>query len=175
MSLLDDYYEKEKNRPSDINEHFETIKKYASDSESIVEMGVRYIVSTWALLAGYPKEMISIDINHPSTYGGNLEEVYKACEEVGIDFKFIEGSTLDISIEEVDLLFIDTIHTFQQLSTELRLHGNKAKKYIIMHDTQYFAKELIPAIDEFLNKNAHWVKEVVNEFNNGLTVLKRNL
>ena len=49
--------------PSDINEHLPTLMKYASECEHITEMGVRNIVSTFALLMGEPKRMISYDIN----------------------------------------------------------------------------------------------------------------
>ena len=39
-------------RPSDINEHLPTLRAYAERVDSVVEMGVRGVVSTWALLAG---------------------------------------------------------------------------------------------------------------------------
>lgn len=173
MSLITGYFEKERNRPSDINEHFDTIKKFASNSETIVEMGVRSIVSTWALLAGLPKKMTSIDIEDPSVYGGNIDTVYLACKESGIDFKFVKESSLKLSIEETDLLFIDTLHEYAQLRAELAIHGNKVKKYIIMHDTEHCDKELNPAIEEFLSNNPCWIKQEVHVNNNGLTVLAR--
>lgn len=173
MSLITGYYEKERNRPSDINEHFDTIKKFASGSETITEMGVRAIVSTWALLAGLPKKMISIDIKDPSDYGGNIETVYNACKESGIDFKFIKDDTLKVSIEATDLLFIDTLHEYAQLRAELAIHGNNSKKYIILHDTESCSKELSPAIEEFLINNPCWIKQEVHTNNNGLTVLAR--
>jgi len=43
------------NTQSDINEHLGTLKKYTQECNIIVEMGVRSIVSTWAFLAGKPK------------------------------------------------------------------------------------------------------------------------
>lgn len=42
--------------PSDINEHLPTLKKYAEECDHITEMGVRGIVSTYALLMGKPKK-----------------------------------------------------------------------------------------------------------------------
>ncbi len=48
--------------PSDINEHLPVIKKYAEMCDSITEMGVRYVVSTWALLSGSPKSITCYDI-----------------------------------------------------------------------------------------------------------------
>lgn len=157
---------------SDINEHLPVLKKYSEQCESIVEMGVRSIVSTWAFLAAKPKKMISIDIIHPSFYNADLDEVIKLCQLEGIDFKFIQQSTLDIVIDETDLLFIDTDHTYKQLKSELYLHGNKSRKFIIMHDTKV-CPEMLPAIDEFLKDNKHWVFKEILRNNNGLTILER--
>lgn len=173
MGLIDERLEELKNKKLDINEHLETIKKYSVECDSVIEMGVRSIVSTWALLAGRPKKMISIDIKHPSFYGGNLDEVYESCEKEGICFKFELKSSLEYQFDEVDLLFIDTVHTYDFLSTELKLHGNKVKKYIILHDTEIFKNELMPAVNEFLKDNNEWkIKECFIN-NNGLTVLER--
>ena len=70
MKNLIEYFEEKKNIISDINEHLETFKKYSEECDTIIEMGVRGIVSTWAFMIGKPKKMISIDIIHPSEFGG---------------------------------------------------------------------------------------------------------
>ena len=68
MKTLLDYFEEKKNNPSDINEHLETFKRYSQECDVIVEMGVRWIVSTWAFLTGLiknnsnVKNLISVDI-----------------------------------------------------------------------------------------------------------------
>jgi len=60
---------------SDINEHLITLKKYTEECDTVVEMGVRSIVSTWAFLAGNPKKLISLDyIVQP-----NSVVIYKKC------------------------------------------------------------------------------------------------
>jgi hypothetical protein len=166
-------------RPSDINEHLPTLKKYAEECEHITEMGVRWVVSTYALLMGKPKKLISYDINPIDSNA--IQEMVKN----DTDFEFRVANTLDLEIEETDLLFIDTLHNYNQLKGELELHGNKARKYIAFHDTTSFEwigesyegkvdeKGLWPAIEEFLEVNPHW--EVHERFtnNNGLTILKR--
>jgi hypothetical protein len=43
------------NIPSDINEHLPTLYKYACECDSILELGVRGCVSSWAFLMGKPK------------------------------------------------------------------------------------------------------------------------
>ena len=54
-------YEEKTHLPSDINEHLPTLKFYGEDCETIMEMGVRSIVSTWAFLASKPKKLYSLD------------------------------------------------------------------------------------------------------------------
>ncbi len=72
-----------------------------------------------------------------------------------LDYKVFEADTLKTEIEPCDLLYIDTLHRYEQLKKELNLHGNKANKYIVFHDT--FAKpELKKAIKEYLKVNLDW-------------------
>jgi len=171
------------NKASDINEHLPTLKRYALECDHITEMGVRGIVSTYAFIAGLPKILRSIDIDHPSKCGGDLSLVESIASEVGISFEFVQGSTLDMKIEETEILFIDTKHNYYQLREELRLHGNMSSKYIIFHDTTTFGRRnefpqagvqgLMPAIEEFVGLNPHWKCDKVFHNNNGLLVLKR--
>jgi hypothetical protein len=171
LKTIDEFYDYMSSDPSDINEHIPTLKRYSEGCENIIELGVKAVVSTWGLLAGKPKNMISVDIYHPSYYGGNLNEVYEACKLENIDFTFLQKNDLEIDLESADLLFIDTAHAFFQLFGELYKHGTKTKKYIIMHDTNTYRNELWPAINSFLATNKEW--KVLEEFtnNNGLTIL----
>lgn len=171
MKTIDEFYNFNWLEPSDINEHFPTLKKYSSQCEHVTELGVKAICSTWGLLAGKPKRMVSLDIFHPSHYGGNLDEVYESCKLENINFQFIQDSSLNTKLENTDLLFIDTSHVFFQLLGELFLHGSNTNKFIIMHDTTLYKNELWPAINNFMNVYKEWV--VLEEFknNNGLTVL----
>ncbi|MEO8487531.1 MAG: glycosyltransferase [Betaproteobacteria bacterium] len=161
----------------DINQHLETIKSYAGRSSHVTEMGVRGVVSTWSLLAGKPGKAVSYD-----TYRSPcIDEVEAIAKEHGIAFEFIQKNVLEVEIDPTDLLFIDTLHTYEQLRSELGRHGNKSRKYIILHDTATFADVgenglqpgLRAAIDEFLERNRHW--QVAEHFshNNGLTCLVR--
>lgn len=139
--MIEEYYKKYCERPSDINEHLPRLREYAAGCDTVVEMGVRGIVSTWAFLAAHPKKLISIDIKHPDYYKSwfpdmvSLDEVKGIAEEEGIDFEFIEDDTREVEIPECDVLFIDTDHTYEQLHKELELHAPKVKKHIILHDT----------------------------------------
>ncbi len=193
--------------PGDINEHISTLIKYGSECNHITEMGVRWITSTWAFLGCVPKKLISIDMRNPSTWnaGGEgenagiiqrghntIEEVEQIAKEIDVNYKFIQANVLDIEIEETDLLFLDTWHSYKQLKAELEKHSSKARKYIICHDTTTYAstdetnyeilgpewkgegKGIWPAIEEFLHLNNQWSLHERIMYNNGLTILKRN-
>ncbi len=169
--------------PSDIFQHLPTLQRYASECRTVTEMGVRGIVSTWALLAGHPEHMLSVDYIHPVESGGDLNEVEVLALNAGIDFHFVKADSRAIVIAPTDLLFIDTWHVEQQLKAELEAHADKVQKYIILHDTETFGERgeneghrgLNYALNEFLTgpNGSQW--EVKEHFKNcnGLTVLAR--
>lgn len=174
-------YELLRKQPSDINEHLHILKKYGEESEIIVEFGVRWIVSTWAFLAAKPKKLISYDFQDPNTWGANINEPLAASHECGLDFSFILDDTRNVTIPQCDLLFIDTLHEYDQVKAELNLHSNKVNKFIIFHDIVSFAqvgesggKGIYPAIEEFLADNKDW--KILEKFtnNNGLLVIGKN-
>jgi len=164
---------------SDIHEHLPTLLNYGKLVDHITEFGVRNGQSTFAWWYASPKTLRCYDINHC-----NVHHQLMAC--VGdkpyiADYKFFQANVLEIEIEETDLLFIDTYHTYGQLSKELALHGNKARRYLIFHDTVTFGEQgedgkepgLMAAIDEFMLENPHWWFLEIFSNNNGLTVLER--
>jgi len=120
--------------PGDINENIPVLIKYGSECDSITEMGVRWLCSTWAFLGCAPKNgLLSIDMRNPDTWdiGGagenqaiiqrgwnKLSQVYEVAEEFGLKFNFIQANVLDIEIEETDLLFLDTWHSYKQLKAD---------------------------------------------------------
>ena len=170
---------------TDINEHLPVLRKYAEECDTVTEMGVRSVVSTFAFLIAKPKSLVSIDLYHPSRWPNgkeNIALVEEWAKETGVDFRFVEGSTREIIIDETDFLFIDTWHVYEQLKIELERHGNKARKYIGFHDTTLFENfgetlghgGLWPAIAEFLEANPHWRIKERRTNNNGLTILERH-
>jgi hypothetical protein len=180
------------NKRSDINEHLPTIKDYSSKCDHVTEMGVRWVVSTYAFMMGRPKTMVSIDLfsveDSCKMFGLpeiSTQSLYDLAKQEGIDYKFIVGDTRAIEIEPTDLLFIDTLHNYDQLKKELEIHSDKVRKYIMLHDTTTFefvgevygdkppVKGLKPAIEEFLQDNPNW--RVLEKYtnNNGLTILER--
>jgi GT2 family glycosyltransferase len=159
---------------------FPYFRRYANKCERITEFGVRDVYSTFGFLAARPLKMTSYDIYTSSNING-AKDIAKGS---GIDYKFIEHDVLTTEIEETDLLFIDTLHTYGQLSQELKLHANKARKYIMFHDTFTWRekdeietttekKGLYTAIREFLQNNPQWQPELDISISHGLFVLKR--
>lgn len=165
----------------DINELFPVLRRYANRCEHITEFGVLRVFSTYAFMSTLPKVLRSYDVNSH----GNVQEAYKVAGEFGVDFKFLQQDSITSDIEETDLLFIDTLHTYHQLSLELRAHNNKVRKYIILHDTVTYGnvddvggspegkQGLQPAIREFLSENSQWILEKEILESNGLMILKR--
>ena len=169
--MIEQKYQQLCETPSDINEHLPTLRRYALLSDRIVELGVRGMVSTWALLAGRPQFMVSVDIVHPSKHNGDVEEATKLANNESIFWEFVLNSSLDIKLDRHDLLFIDTIHSYEQLSQELKLHSPHTTKYIILHDTNM--PEMQKAVEEFLYGNNDWKIKEWYKNNHGLTVLHR--
>lgn len=161
--------------PSDINEHLPTLRAYASQVEHVTEFGVRSGRSTVALLAAQPGVLRSYDIVECPITGELAPLAFRS------NFTFAVASTLDVRIESTDLLFVDTLHTYDQLSQELRLHADAVSRWIVLHDTTTFGERgedgvsrgLWPAVEEFLARNPSWRVAARQANNNGLTVLER--
>src|SRR3990167_2961134 len=107
--MIEEKYKQLCEIPSDINEHLPAIRKYALLCDTIIEMGVRGMVSTWALLAGYPLQMASLDIVDPKEHGGDVEGAHKEAKDEGVLWDFRKASSLDFRFRRTELLFIDTI------------------------------------------------------------------
>jgi len=163
---------------SDINEHLPILVKYGRQVDHITEFGVRGGCSTVAWWYAAPKTLRCYDIAECNAHNVLMREVPGADR---FDYKFIQANVLAVEIEETDLLFIDTYHTYIQLSRELDLHANKVRKYLIFHDTVTFGDRgedhkkpgIMAAIHDFVLENPCWSFEKVFTNNNGLLVLER--
>lgn len=155
--------------PSDMFKHLPTIRKYVAEGDVVLELGVRYCVSTWALLANKPKTLISVDIVRPPE--ADLNEVIRAAEQIGTKFQFIQNDSTVIEMESpIDVLFVDTLHLYSHIVKELWRHAGNTKKYIIFHD--YHIPEVSACIHDFLY-NTEWEWAEINAEGTGLAVLRR--
>lgn len=186
-------YEEMQASTNDTSEFITLFQSYASKCSHVTEFGVRDAISTIGFLAGWPDQLHSYDIKESS----NIKEVEDLADQNGVYFYFYLQDTLEADIRETDLLFIDTYHSYKQLKAELTRHGNKSRKWILLHDTTLFGEEgmdslmvsekglskeemdFIPmglnhAIHEFIRANPVWsIKEKI-ESPWGLTILERS-
>lgn len=153
--------------PGDIDQHLITLAWYGSQCESIVEFGVRTGISTVAWLISAPYNLDCYDLEkHPE-----VDDLSEMAVEWTI-FRFHQENTLECTIPECDLLFIDTLHTYDQLKQELARHADKAKKWIILHDTETFP-DMTRAAVEWEAANPHWKLKQHFQHQHGLTVYER--
>lgn len=179
---------------SDIYEHLPTLRFLASQCSSVVECGVRDVVSSYAFLHGLPSDgkLIMVD-----PYKSPNIEPFLSMDNRAT---FIHDSDLTCPLVETDMLFIDTWHVYGQLKRELERWHSSVRKYIVMHDTEVDAvygetirmgmngeqqskdtgipleeihKGILPAIDEFLKNHPEWKIATQYYNNHGLTVLSR--
>lgn len=188
--------------PSDIFEHLPILCKYASDCESVLELGVRGCVSSWAFLYGLllnekSKKILLLNDLVPC----DIQEILTYAKQTNVHIDYCWANDLDINVSiPIDLTFIDTWHVYGQLKRELEKFAVITQKYIIMHDTTVDAIDgesirlgynihqqsietgwdreeietgLWKAVEEFLGSHPEWSLHQRYVNNNGLTILKR--
>lgn len=154
----------------DSPERFDTYTRYAEMVETITEFGVYTGLSTAAFLRGNPQRLRSYDIT--DQYLTVLPELRHHATQHGIDFEFALGNSLDITIEPVDLLFIDTVHKRRHTQKELQRHAHRVKRFIVFHDTTAWPGVYQAACD-FMQANPEWTTVEQCHNNSGLLVIGR--
>jgi hypothetical protein len=202
MDFVKTKYNYLSNTSSDINEHLPTLYNYATKCESVIELGVRGCISSWAFTYGLlnnnksTKELFLNDLEKC-----NIDELLYITKDldIKINYEWINDLNLKPS-QNYDLTFIDTWHVYGQLKRELEKYSKITNKYIIMHDTtvddvfgetircclnadeqsritgfsiEEINRGLWPAVEEFLQDNKNWFIKERYTNNNGLTILER--
>ena len=161
--------------PSTINEHWETLVRYASSVDEVLELGCGFSTLAWL---STPARVESVDIE-PMPWTDRLLEL------AGPRLTARVMDDLQLPPRPVPLLYIDTLHTYAHLAAELARHGPLAET-IIMHDTYSFRdsaapltrqycpgdRGLWPAIEEFCDAHDYAIIDIYHH-QHGLTVLKR--
>jgi hypothetical protein len=198
--MLKKYYNNACKTTSDINEHLPTLYEYTKKCNSIIECGVRDVVSSYAFALGLKENNKNSYVLIDPYKSKNINKFLNLCKNEGVNAKFINESDLKCERENTDLLFIDTWHVYGHLKRELEYWNSYVNKYIIMHDTtvdeikgetirmkmnskmqsiesgipeEEINKGIWPAIDEFLQKYPEWTIEKRFTNNNGLTILSK--
>jgi hypothetical protein len=124
--------------PSDIQRHLPRLRQEASGT--VLELGVRGGSSTVALLAGLEERggmLWSVDVDPASA----------AVFPDHAQWRFVladsrdERSVVDAGLpDELDVAFIDTIHTYEQVRDELEVWGDRVVEggVILFHDTDSY-------------------------------------
>ena len=183
--------------PSDINEHLPVLYNLAKTCSSVVEIGLRTMVSSWALLHGLAesslptRSYLGIDIASPPLE--SLALAKRLAGAKGISFEFIQADDRQVEIGPTEMLFIDSLHTYCHLTTELEKFSPHVSKYIALHDTSdpwgnqdeggysecppgydRAKRGLWPAVEDFLQRHPEWTLHERRFNNHGLTILKRS-
>jgi cephalosporin hydroxylase len=176
---IHELFEQRAATPSDINEHMELLSVWACCCDHVTEFGVRSGNSTVAFLAGLAntgsKKLVSYDQNAPS---------FAPPPTPGVEWEFHQADTANLpDIEPTDLLFIDTLHTAEQVRAELR-HAHRVRRLLMFHDTVLFGSRdespgtgpgINHAIFRFLstNEGQKWSVAFHAPNSNGLLALVR--
>jgi len=145
-----------------------------SDVNTIIEFGLFQGMSAVAFLTTNIKKLYSVD----ATLQYSSKDEINIIKNLSIpEWEIIIQSSLIPLNIEADLIFLDTKHTYQQVSQELDIHCNIANKYIIIHDTNFPVKNSLKvkhAVFDFLkdNKNKVWELDYYDSRRTGIMVLK---
>jgi len=132
---LEELYEEKCSIRSDIYQHLPLLYELAKECHGgIAEFGVRRVVSTYALANARPQKLICVDLVESPEVKGFLE----MSKSENINCRFYKADTRLFDLEDVDFLFIDTLHRYSQLKEELIRHHRRVHKYIAMHGTVTF-------------------------------------
>lgn len=189
------------------HEHIMTFYNYTRNCKSVCEVGIEGGFSTWGFLMGLFDNKTKFERESDLFYVGVdierypvVQECQEICNNVNLDFSFIQSNSVEAVIPEVDLLYIDSWHVYGHLKRELEHFHSKVRKYIIMHDTSIdgeigesvrrgwnvaeqaqkygytedeVVKGLWPAIQDFVDQHPQWI--IKERYTNcyGLTILER--
>lgn len=165
--------------PSDINEHLRYLHDLCIELEAttVVELGVRTGVSTAAFLAAMETTggvVWSADINQPRVNPEIADHpLWEFCW--GDDLELVDDAP------DADVLFVDTSHAYAHTLLELDAYAPKARRVILLHDTQLRQPAGVgPQPDypvrkaalEWLEANPGWSWEEFENCN-GLGIMRR--
>lgn len=159
---------------TDINEHIPVLSALAHNCKHITELGVGWAQSTRAFL----RHDVELHCYEFKPQPG-IPEFFDEAKAAGRNVTLHVADTRQVEIAETDLLMVDSLHIYEQVKEELRLHAPKTRKYIVFHDTtsyevngEFGGRGIWAAIREFMDTHPEW-RMIIRYHNcNGLTVLQ---
>jgi hypothetical protein len=161
---------------SDFNEHVKVLTELASRCEVCVELCLWQKPSLPALIAGKPKQIVSI---HPAGKGQQWEDA-KATKAPETELKFITGQGCLQTTEPFphDLFFHDLNHEGEIVYADLKRWGPLCRHYIVVHCTDIYGEKgdlggpgVRHGIRRFIRENPQWTTVMSLKNNYGLMVL----
>jgi len=183
--------------------HYTALRNLARICSSVTELGVFCLGSGFAILQGLSenassvRSYLGIDTGAPPEEKIQLAKKWASQKNIG--FRLLQASDFDIEIDPVDLLHIDTYHTYRHLTYELEKFSSVVRSYILMHDTSppwgcYDENQQAPnqeiesrypphinrtkrglwaAVDDFLGQHSEWQLVERQTDGPGYTIIKR--
>lgn len=147
--VLAQRYEMLCREPSDVFEHLPTFVRTVEElnATKVIELGTRYAVSTVAWLYALERtggHLWAVDCSFPVAAPGSDVNLVDPQGPLGVVpwFTFVLGmddwpAVLDALPTEVDAIFVDTQHTYEQTKLELELYFPRVRSggRMLFHDT----------------------------------------
>ncbi len=160
----------------DMMPHMTELFCMAAQCKHVTEFGVRTGNSTVAILAGMAAggggHLVSYDITPQSFVIGNPDPSTW-------EFRRADTGTLP-AIEKTDMLFVDTLHTDEQVAKEL-IHAGSVRRYLVFHDVVMFGWRgesdddgILKPIFHFMSAHPEWRVHHFTHSPWGLLALKKN-
>jgi len=163
--------------PNGIKKNVSVLYELAKECKHITEFGDGSGVSTTAFLntdatlRTYENEKKAL-----------VDNLFKKAISQGKDVKYYQSENTMVDIEQTDLLYIDTYHEYHHLQSQLSLHHQKVKKYLVFNGTCQYAfqgespdsKGILVCIIDFITNNSEWKFRKVETSSDGLVILERN-
>ena len=162
-------------KETDIFEHLPVLSDLTSQCKHVTELGVGWAQSTRAFLR-HDVELHSYELMPQP----GIEQFFADAKAAGRNVTLHIDDTRKVEIAPTELLFVDSLHIYEQVQKELELHADKTSKYLVFHDTTAYAdrgefggRGIWAAIQEFMDTHPEWELLERRTNNNGLTTLKR--
>ncbi len=155
----------------DMAPHIDALTAYATDCLTIVELGVRGGVSTWALLNGLPDDghLVAID-NDPDV----LEMLPPwVRDDPRLELVIGDDMTVEMPVDGADLVIIDSGHEYQQTLDEIALVERLNPSTILLHDYLYAETPGVRRAVDRVTAQGDWRLVTVHPSQWGLAVLER--
>ena len=154
------------------------LMNYSFGLDTVIEFGTWNGFSATVFGLGGVPNIISYDINFDLDRCNTTLLTELAAKE-NVNLQFEKGNShVDIE-KEADLIFFDTLHYYEHVVAELKANAHNAKKYFIVHDTNYPppekkpAKHVRDAVIEYINSHDEWELELEDTQATGIIIAKR--